>query len=97
MRAHMAMKRRSFLARGSAFAAERLKGAVTWFCYDGNGAQTDSQAATPEQYWTFRHDRATIDAAGTVRARAPGDVTVVALDEHLNKEIFGVTVGAENR
>jgi len=68
-----------------AFAAERLKGAVTWFCYDGDGAHTDSQAAMPDQYWTFRRDRASVDASGTVRALAPGDVTVVALDEHLNK------------
>ena len=80
-----------------AFAAEKLKGAVTWFCYDGDGAHTDSQATTPDQYWTFRRHRASVDASGTVRALAPGDVTVVALDAHLNKEIFGVKVCAEIR
>ncbi len=79
------------------FAAKKLQGSITWFCYDGDGAKTDSQAAKPEQYWTFRHDRATIDPNGTLYALSPGDVTVVALDEKLNKEFFGVKVCAEIR
>ena len=73
--------------------AEKLGGEITWVCYDGDGVRIDKKAKTPERYWTFRHDHASIDAAGTLHALDPGDVTVIALDENFNKEIFGVNIG----
>lgn len=73
--------------------AEKLGGEITWVCYDGDDVQIDKKAETPERYWTFRHDHASIDADGTLHTLAPGDVTVIALDENFNKEIFGVKVG----
>ena len=73
--------------------AEKLGGEITWVCYDGDDVQIDKKAETPEKYLTFRHDHASVDAGGTLHALASGDVTVIALDEKLNKEIFGVKVG----
>jgi len=73
--------------------AEKLGGKITWVCYDGDNVRIDAKAETTERYWTFRHDHASVDADGTLHALALGDVTVIALDEKLNKEIFGVKVG----
>lgn len=75
------------------FAPTRLSGAVTWGCYDADRiVEKPNPRNKYSPFVAYANDVATISAAGVLTARKPGETMVVAMDAHLNKEIFPVTV-----
>ena len=74
------------------FAASRLKGALTWACYDGDRATLNDGASTPEDYVTLSHEHLVSVENGTLTAGSSGYGIVVAMDAAFNKEVFCVRV-----
>ncbi len=75
------------------FSAPHLNGTLTWGCYD---ADRVIFKPNPRNKYTslisYANDLATISTDGTLTASKAGEVMVVAMDEHLNKEIFPVRI-----
>lgn len=73
--------------------ATRLSGPIKWGCYDADYIE---RRRNPESKWcplvAFRSTYAVIGKDGVLEGKAPGEMVAVAMDEHLNKEIFPVTV-----
>jgi len=77
-----------------AFTAPKLRGPLTWGCYDAAAVKF---VPNPKNRYnpivTYTNDVAEIGADGTLKAKKAGECVVVAMDANLNKEIFPVTVG----
>ncbi len=75
------------------FATTRLKGSVTWACYDGDRGTISESYSTVEQNVVFNNDHlVSIGDNGKLTAGTPGSGVVVAYDSAYNKEVFCVEV-----
>lgn len=76
------------------FASTLLKGRVTWGCFDADRVTTRPHPTNRFlKNILYHNDRATITVDGTLHPTACGEIVVIAMDEHLNKEIFPVEIG----
>lgn len=75
------------------FCSTLLKGRVKWACYDAD-AVTNVKHPTNRfvRYVRYHNTRATMTEDGTLHPLAAGEIMVLAMDEHLNKEFFPVTI-----
>ena len=73
--------------------ARMLSGPLTWGCYD---ADRITYTPNPKNRYvplvSYHNDMATIAPDGTLTAKKPGEVMVLAMDVRLDKEIFPVVV-----
>lgn len=75
------------------FESKHLKGPLTWGCYDADDRTKKRDPHSKYSVSFVYHNRvATISPDGVLTALVPGETMVLAMDAHLNKEVFPVTV-----
>jgi len=78
------------------FGKPDLKGEIRWACYDAEGAD---RVPNPKSVYCplvgYRNRCAAMEG-GTLVARQPGNVVVLAMDARYNKQIFLVTITERN-
>jgi hypothetical protein len=73
--------------------ARMLSGPLTWGCYDADRISYSPNLKNRYNHLVSYHaDLAEIASDGTLTAKKPGEVMVLAMDARLDKEVFPVVI-----